>query len=102
MKNIIRKIKDWLIDKLGGYTKADMNLLYESQVAVRKLLLQAWANVVQEICRKSDDTYYDWCCEYCDMKCDKHNGWCEKFMPAERQVFDDNIHRGGINDERRC
>lgn len=30
MKNIIRKIKDWLIDKLGGYTKVDMNLLYES------------------------------------------------------------------------
>lgn len=102
MKNIIRKIKDWLIDKLGGYTKKDMNILYESQVAVRKLLLQAWVKTVQEICRKSDDTYYDWCCDYCAERCDKRNGWCEKFMPAERQVFDDNIHRGGINDERRC
>ena len=81
MKKIIRKIKDWLIDKLGGYTKEDMNLLYKSEVAVRRLLLQAWENVVQEICRKSTDTYYDWCCEYCNMSCDKHNGWCEKFEP---------------------
>ena len=30
MKNIMRKIKNWLIDKLGGYTKEDMNLLYNS------------------------------------------------------------------------
>lgn len=41
MKNIIRKIKDWLIDKLGGYTKEDMNLLYKSEVAVRRLLIQS-------------------------------------------------------------
>ena len=59
MKKIIRKIKNWLIDKLGGYTKSDMNLLYKSQAAVRKLMIQAWENVVQEICRRSDDTYYD-------------------------------------------
>lgn len=91
MKNIIRKIKDWLIGKLGGYTKKDMNILYESQVAVRKLLLQAWAKTVQELCRKSDDTYYDWCCDYCDAVCDKRNGWCEKFTP-----------RIGANNERHC
>lgn len=81
MKNIIRKIKDWLIDKLGGYTKKDMNILYESQVAVRRLLLQAWVKAVQEICRKSDDTYYDWCCEYCAKNCGTRNGWCEHFSP---------------------
>lgn len=81
MKNIIRKIKNWLIDKLGGYTKEDMNLLYKSEVAVHNLLLQAWENVVQEICRKSTDTYYDWCCEYCGMACDKRNGWCRRFEP---------------------
>lgn len=91
MKNIIRKIKDWLIDKLGGYTKEDMNLLYKSEVAVRRLLMQAWVNTVQEICRKSNDTYYDWCCEYCDTDCDKRNGWCEKFEP-----------RIGANNERHC
>ena len=81
MKNIIRKIKDWLIDKLGGYTKEDMNLLYKGEVAVRRLLMQAWVKTVQEICRKSNDTYYDWCCEYCAERCDKRNGWCEKFEP---------------------
>ena len=81
MKKIIRKIKDWLIDKLGGYTKSDMNLLYKSQAAVRKLMLQAWEKTVQEICRKSNDTYYDWCCEYCAMNCDKRNGWCRRFEP---------------------
>ena len=81
MKKIIRKIKDWLIDKLGGYTKDDINLLYKSQVEVRRLLLQAWVKTVQEICRKSNDTYYDWCCEYCGMNCDKRNGWCRRFEP---------------------
>lgn len=82
MKNIIRKIKDWLIGKLGGYTKKDMNILYESQVAVRKLLLQAWAKTVQEICRKSDNTYYPFCCEYCATPCKKPNGWCKDFWPS--------------------
>ena len=81
MKKIIRKIKNWLIDKLGGYTKEDMNLLYKAQVEVRRLLRQAWAKTVQEICRKSGNSYYDWCCEYCAKSCDKHNGWCRRFEP---------------------
>lgn len=81
MKNIIRKIKDWLIDKLGGYTKDDMNLLYESQVVVRRLEMQAWEKTVQELCRRSDNSYYDWACEYCETECDKRNSWCERFMP---------------------
>ena len=81
MKNIIQKIKDWLIGKLGGYTKMELNLLCESQVAARSLMLQAWADTVQEICRKSGNSYYDWCCEFCDRECDKRNGWCEKFTP---------------------
>lgn len=82
MKKIIRKIKNWLIHKLGGYTKEDMNLLYNSQVEVRKLLLRAWADTVQEICRKSENSYYNWCCEYCDADCDKQNGWCKRFVPV--------------------
>ena len=90
MKKIICKIKNWLIDKLGGYTKSDMKLLYESEVAVHELLLQAWEKTVQEICRKSNDTYFDWCCDYCDVACCKRNGWCEKFTP-----------RIGANNERR-
>ena len=90
MKNIIRKIKNWLINKLGGYTKEETNILYKAQVEVRRLLLQAWAKTVQEICRKSDNTYYDWCCEYCGRYCDKRNGWCEKFQPESRIVWQQN------------
>ena len=90
MKKIIRKIKNWLIDKLGGYTKEDMNLLYKAQVEVRRLLLLAWEKTVQELCRRNEYSYYDWCCEYCATPCKKPNGWCEKFTP-----------RIGANNERR-
>ena len=90
MKKLWKMFKTWLIDKLGGYTKEDMNLLYNSQVEVRRLLLQAWEKTVQEICRKSNDTYYDWCCEYCGRDCGDRNGWSEKFAP-----------RIGANNERR-
>ena len=81
MKKIIRKIKNWLIGKLGGYTKEETNILYKAQVEVRRLLLQAWVKAVQEICRKSENSYYDWCCEYCAENCDKRNGWCRRFEP---------------------
>ena len=81
MKNIIRKIKDWLIDKLGGYTKEDLGVLYKSQVAARRSMQQAYENAVQEICRRSDNSYYDWCCEYCGVPCVKRDGWCEQFVP---------------------
>ena len=91
MKKLWKMFKTWLIDKLGGYTKEEMNLLHESQAAARSLMLQAWADTVQEICHKSGNSYYDWCCEYCDRECDKRNGWCEKFTP-----------RIGANNERRC
>lgn len=87
MKNIIRKIKNWLIDKLGGYTKEDMTLLYKSQVEVRRLELQAWAKVVQELCRRYDGRYYDWACEYCAQPCNKRNSWCERFMPEPVNEF---------------
>ena len=92
MKKIIRKIKDWLIDKLGGYTKEDRNILYKAQDELRRLLLQAWAKTVQEICRKSGNSYYDWCCEYCGRYCDKRNSWCEKFTPriVTKESEDDN------------
>ena len=91
MKNIIRKIKNWLIGKLGGYTKEEFGALSKIQIELQRKIMQAWENAVQEICRKSNDTYYDWCCEYCAERCDKRNGWCEKFEP-----------RIGANNERRC
>ena len=82
MKNIIRKIKNWLIDKLGGYTKEEFGALSKIQIELQRKIMQAWEKTVQEICRKSTDTYYDWCCEYCATPCKKPNGWCKDFCPS--------------------
>ena len=81
MKNIIRKIKDWLIDKLGGYTDIEILAMLDASCEVHMSLLEPWRKTVQEICRRSGNSYYDWCCEYCGLTCDKHDGWCERFSP---------------------
>ena len=85
MKKIIRKIKDWLIGKLGGYTVEDVHKRCNNHVRdfvkFHTQVMDRWRKAVQEICRKSNDTYYDWCCEYCCMDCDKRNGWCRLFEP---------------------
>lgn len=38
---------------------------------------------IREICRRSENTYYDWCCDQCACDCDKRNGWCNGFEPKE-------------------
>lgn len=37
---------------------------------------------IREICRRSENTYYDWCCDQCACDCDKRNGWCNDFKPV--------------------
>ena len=85
MEKIIRKIKNWLIGKLGGYTVEDVHKRCGDRVRdfveVHTQVMDRWRKAVQEICRKSENSYYDWCCEYCAMNCDKHNGWCRRFEP---------------------
>ena len=83
MKNIIRKIKDWLISKLGGFTEIGILALLDTSFEVHMSLLEPWRKTVQELCRRSDNTYYDWCCEYCSLTCEKRDGWCERFTPKE-------------------
>ena len=87
MKNIIRKIKNCLIRKLGGYTLEEVWARCDGErnvhIKMHAKIVNAWRKVVQEICRRSGNSYYDWCCEYCDMACDKRNGWCEHFMPKK-------------------
>ena len=83
MKKLWKKFKDWLIGKLGGYTKEEFGALSKIQIELQRKIMQAWADTVQEICRRSDNSYYDWCCEYCARNCGKCNGWCEKFVPKE-------------------
>lgn len=85
MKKLWKKIKNWLIDKLGGYTKEDLGVLYKSQIEVQRKTMQAWAETVQEICRRNEYSYYDWCCEYCDADCHKRNRWCERFEPKSHE-----------------
>ena len=85
MKNIIRKIKNWLIDKLGGDTAGNVHKRCSNYVRdfveFHTQVMDRWRKAVQEICRKSENSYYDWCCDYCDADCDKHNGWCRRFEP---------------------
>lgn len=81
MKNIIRKIKDWLICKLGGFTERDKLALEYASYKAHCSLLEPWRKTVQELCRRSDNSYYDWCCEHCGRTCDKRDGWCERFAP---------------------
>ena len=86
MKNIIQKFKNWLIKLLGGYTQYDMNAKdAEAHQAINRACAEfivPWVKAVQEICRKTDNTYYPFCCEYCATPCDKHNGWCKNFWPS--------------------
>lgn len=94
MKKIIRKIKNWLIDKLGGYTLEEVHKRCDNETGdflkLHAQIVGRWRKVVQEICRRSENSYYDWCCDYCAENCDKRNGWCSRFEP-----------RIGANNERR-
>ncbi len=97
MKKLIHKLRLWLLDRLGGVdmckavewearAEAKANEYYRGQIACyrdRVWNIAAQNNklyeVVREICRRSENSYYDWCCEYCATACDKHNGWCNRF-----------------------
>ena len=86
MKKFIRKIKNWLIGKLGGYMLEEVHkrCINETDdfVKLHAQIVGRWRKVVQEICRKSDNTYYPFCCEYCATPCKKPNGWCKDFWPS--------------------
>lgn len=109
IKELIEKFKNWLIRKLGGVPLAEYKWLEQLQVAARSALKSAhkegresgkrymiahaeivcaWRKTVQEICRKSENSYYDWSCEYCVAVCDKHDGWCERFHPINKVKHD--------------
>lgn len=104
MKKILHKLRVWLIRKLGGVPKeayeAKVDAYYEEvmkndklrnaisdrnrDLEVRRRQIKALMKVIREICRRSEISYYDWCCEYCGQKyieC-KHNGWCRFFTPV--------------------
>lgn len=102
MKKILHKLRVWLIRKLGGVRleayEVEVDSYYEEvkenaklrkavsdrdrDLEIRRRQIKALKIVIREICRRSETSYYDWCCDYCQspVRC-KHNGWCQLFIP---------------------
>lgn len=92
MKKLIEKLRLWLIRRLDAVPmdehtelcREGISLLQrlERQEAEQKRLTERFRYAVREICRRSENTYYDWCCDQCACDCDKRNGWCNDFEPV--------------------
>ena len=92
MKRLIYKIRMWLLGLLHGEPEecakktedAYMDYIREQRKQISMLVevIALYKNAVREICRRSENTYYDWCCDHCACDCDKHNGWCNDFEPV--------------------
>lgn len=92
MKKLIEKLRLWLIRRLNAVPmdehtelcREGISLLkrLERQEAEQKRLAERFRYAVREICRRSENTYYDWCCDHCACDCDKRNGWCNDFEPV--------------------
>lgn len=93
MKRLLYKIRMWLLDVLGGVPKSQYyddlyGLLHSKRKEFDTLChdyneeIEDFRVAVQEICRRSNNTYYDWCCDVCACNCDKRNGWCNDFEPV--------------------
>jgi hypothetical protein len=81
MKKLLYAIRKWLIDILGGVPMC----FYDSMASLANHFneqINDYRIAIREICRRSDNTYYDWCCDQCACNCDKRNGWCNDFEPV--------------------
>ena len=92
MKRLLYKIRIWLLGLLHGEPEecakktkdAYMDYIREQRKQISMLVetIALYKNAIREICRRSENTYYDWCCDQCACDCDKHNGWCNDFEPV--------------------
>lgn len=92
MKRLLYKIRMWLLGLLHGEPEectektedAYMDYVREQRKQIYALdeTIALYKKTVREICRRSENTYYDWCCDQCACKCDKRNGWCDCFEPV--------------------
>ena len=92
MKKLIEKLRLWLLGFLHGEPKecaditkdAYMDYIREQRKQISMLVetIALYKNAIREICRRSENTYYDWCCDQCACDCDKRNGWCNDFEPV--------------------
>lgn len=91
MKKLLSRFRRWLIVKLGAIeleahdkeVTALLDRIGRDYIARRKKE-RDYSVAVQEICRRSANSYYDWCCEQCGRVCPLRNGWCDNFDPKER------------------
>ena len=92
MKRLLYKIRMWLLRLLHGEPEecakktkdAYMDYIREQRKQISMLVetIALSKNAVREICRRSKNTYYDWCCDQCACSCNKRNGWCNDFEPV--------------------
>ena len=92
MKRLLYKIRLWLLGLLHGEPEecakktkdAYMDYIREQRKQISMLVetIALYKNAIREICRRSENTYYDWCCDQCACDCDKRNGWCNDFEPV--------------------
>ena len=92
MKRLLYKIRMWLLGLLHGEPEecakktedAYMDYIREQRKQISMLVetIALYKNAVREICRRSKNTYYDWCCDQCACSCNKRNGWCNDFEPV--------------------
>ena len=92
MKRLLYKIRIWLLGLLHGEPEectektkdAYMDYIREQRKQISMLVetIALYKNAIREICRRSKNTYYDWCCDHCACDCDKRNGWCNDFEPV--------------------
>ena len=85
MKKILHKLRVWLLKLLGGVPNEWRDAEFVATVrkyTSQKEDIEAYQKVVRELCRRTGNTYYNWCCEYCVTPCDRRNGWCFCFNPS--------------------
>ena len=92
MKRLLYKIRMWLLGLLHGEPEecaektedAYMDYISEQRKQISMLVetIALYKNAIREICRRSENTYYDWCCDQCACDCDNRNGWCNDFEPV--------------------
>lgn len=95
MKKLIEKLRLWLIRRLNAVPMEEFSQTFKEGVRLAETLdaecaesqriIARFQCAVREICRRSETTYYSWCCDVCCMRGDgcKANGWCERFWPGK-------------------
>ena len=92
MKRLLYAIRMWLLSLLHGEPEEcakkteemHMRIISAQSDRISMLIkeIALYKNAIREICRRSENTYYDWCCDQCACDCDKRNGWCNDFEPV--------------------